>query len=386
MKRYNNLYEKMLDFKVINDTYKIIRKNTKNKDKLYRFEQYYTINIINVFNCLKEKIYNPGNYNVFMISEPKYRIIMSQNIKDKLINHLVSNQILLPPLDKTLIDTNVATRINKGTHYGIKKLKKYLNSYKNKQVYALKFDINKYFYMIDHNILFNMIKTKIKDKDALTIIRNIIDSTDKDYINERIKKAKEKIIEKINKSNLSTTEKESKIKEIKRLPFYEKGKGLPIGNMSSQIMAVFYLNKLDHFIKEKLHIKQYIRYMDDGILISNDKEYLKQCLKLIEQELKKYKLKLNNKTQIVNVNKDGIDFLGFHFYKRGKVIMKVRNDCKKHFKRKLKIINKCKLPKSTYISIIKSYEGHFKWGNCYNLYKDNIKKYRNTQIINHLSI
>ena len=226
-----------------------------------------------------------------------------------------------------------------------------------------------------------------KRKVLITTIIISILNKNTNIINHQ-KKSKEKIIEKINKSNLNTTEKESKIKEIKRLPFYEKGKGLPIGNMSSQIMAVLYLNKLDHFIKEKLHIKQYIRYMDDGILISNDKEYLKHCLKLIEQELKKYKrkLKLNNKTQIVNVNKEGIDFLGFHFYIRRKVIMKVRNDCKRHFKRKLKIINKYKPPKSTYISIIKSYEGHFKWGNCYNLYKDNIKKYRNTQIINHLSI
>lgn len=69
------------------------------------------------------------------------------------------------------------------------------------------------------------------------------------------------------------------IDEIKRIPFYAKGKGLPIGNVVSQILAIFYLNDLDHFIKEKLHIKNYIRYQDDGILLSNDKEYLKYCLK-----------------------------------------------------------------------------------------------------------
>ena len=77
MKRYNNLYDKMLDFEVINKTYKVIRKNTKNKDKLFRFEQFYSLNIINIYNSLKNKTYNPGLYNVFIISEPKYRIIMS---------------------------------------------------------------------------------------------------------------------------------------------------------------------------------------------------------------------------------------------------------------------------------------------------------------------
>ena len=78
--------------------------------------------------------------------------------------------------------------------------------------------------------------------------------------------------------------------------------------MTSQIMAIFYLSKLDHYIKEKLHIKYYIRYMDDGILLSNDKEFLRYCLFEIKKEL--YKLKLNNKTKIINVSKEGIEFLG----------------------------------------------------------------------------
>ena len=279
----------------------------------------------------------------------------------------------MPALEKTLIDTNVATRLNRGTHYGIKRLKNYLNLCKNETVYALKFDINKYFYTIDHDILFNMIKTKIKDKDALKIIKNILDSTDKDYINERINKVKEKIIKKINLSNLSKKEKETKILEISRLPLYEKGKGLPIGNMSSQIMAVFYLNKIDHYIKEKLHIKYYLRYMDDGILISNDKRYLKKCLKLLEKELEKYKLKLNDKTQIININKEEIDFLGFHFYIKNKIILKVRRDCKKRFKGKIKKISKSTISIAKAITIINSYKGHFKWGNCYNLYRNNLK-------------
>lgn len=374
MKRYNNLYDKMIDIRVINETYKIIRKNTKNKDKLYRFEQYYTINTTNVYNRIRDRNYIPGAYNIFLITEPKYRLIMSQQIGDKLINHLVASQILLPVLDKTLIDTNVATRVNKGTHYGIKKLKKYLNELKGTTVYALKFDISKYFYTIDHEVLFDMIKTKIKDKDALDIIEKILDSTNKDYVNKRIMKIKNNAIERINNSNLGENEKKSKIGDIERLPLYEKGKGLPIGNMTSQIMAVFYLSKLDHYIKEQLHVKYYIRYMDDGILLSNDKEYLKYCLSKITKELEKYKLKLNNKTQIININKEGVDFLGFHFYLKNKVMMKVRNDCKKRFKRKLKLISRGKFSSDRALAIVKSYEGHFKWGNCYKLFVDNMRK------------
>ena len=131
-----------------------------------------------------------------------------------------------------------------------------------------------------------------------------------------------------------------KIGEIERIPLYEKGKGLPIGNMTSQIMAVYYLNELDHFIKEKMHAKYYIRYMDDGVLLSNDKEYLKYCLDKIEKVVSKYKLKLNDKTKIINVSKEGIDFLGFRFYVKDKIIMKVRSDTKKDLKESLRLLKK----------------------------------------------
>jgi len=92
-----------------------------------------------------KKKFNFTNYNIFLIKEPKYRLIMSQNISDKLINHIISEYFLTDIFDKTLIKENIATRKNKGTHYGIKLLKKYLNELKNKDFYILKFDISKFF-------------------------------------------------------------------------------------------------------------------------------------------------------------------------------------------------------------------------------------------------
>ena len=162
--------------------------------------------------------------------------------------------------------------------------------------------------------------------------------------------------------------KKQRIEEVNRIPLYEKGKGLPIGNMTSQILAIFYLNDLDHFIKEKLHIKYYIRYMDDGVLLSNNKEYLKYCLKEIEKIITKYKLKLNTKTKIINVSKEGLDFLGFRFYIiNNKLVLKVRNNTKKRFKRKIKAIKKGIILQNKAIAIINSYKAHFKYGNCYRL-------------------
>lgn len=316
----------------------------------------------------------PSKYNIFLIKEPKYRIIMSQNISDKLINHVIAEKVLLSVLDKCLIDTNVATRISRGTHFGIKRLKKYLREMKG-DVYALKFDISKYFYNINHDILFELLKKKIKDKDALDILFKIISSTDKDYINREINFLKKVELAKIEKMNISDKMRDKKINEVLNIPIYKKGKGLPIGNMTSQIMAVFYLNELDYYIKEKLHIKYYIRYMDDGVLLCDNKEYLKYCLEKIENIVRKYDLELNKKTKIINVRKEGLDFLGFRFIIwNNKILMKVRDITKKRFKRKVMAIRRGKIDKVKGDEIINSYQAHFKWGNCHNLLKKYLVK------------
>ncbi len=362
MKKINNLYDKINDIDIIIDMYdNVVSKNTKNKQKIEKFNDYYSINIINIKNIINSGNYIPGKYNIFLVREPKIRIIMSQNITDKVINHLIAKYFLIDVFDKTLIDFNIATRLNKGTHYGIKLTKKYLNEMKIKYdtFYYLKFDISKYFYNIDHEIVKKLINKKIKDKKVINIINNIIDSTNREYVNNEINNLKNCEIERINKLNISEYEKEIKIKEINNISYYKNGKGLPIGNMTSQILAVTYLNELDHYIKEKLKIKYYIRYMDDGILLHNDKEYLKYCLKEIEKILNLYKLKLNPKKTKINNIKTGIDFLGFRFYiKNDKIILKLRNDCKKRFKKKMKKFD---------YDVYQSYIGHLKWGNCNSL-------------------
>ena len=156
MKRANNLVD---DFTIENiiKAYKVVRKNTLNKNKIYKFEEYYTSNISNVFRLLND--YKVGKYNIFLIRENKYRIIMSQNINDKIINHLMAD-ILIKVLEPSLISANVASRKGKGTSYGIKCLKKYLNSM-NGEVYALKFDISKFFYNIDHVVLKKKLKKRV---------------------------------------------------------------------------------------------------------------------------------------------------------------------------------------------------------------------------------
>lgn len=381
MKRVNNIYKKIYDIDNILEYAHIVCLNTTNKNKVERFNQYISENIFYIRELLISKKYTPGKYNIFLIKEPKLRIIMSQNIVDKIINHLCAKYFLIDVFDKKLIDSNIATRKGKGTHYGIKLLKKYLKEISkiNRKFYVLKFDIKKYFYNIDHEIVKDILRVNIKDKNALDILVKIIDSTDEEYVNECIKKIKFNEINRVKNKNIKLNEKEIQIRELEDLPEYKVGKCFPIGNMSSQIFAIVYLNELDHYIKEKLKIKYYIRYMDDGVIIHEDKEYLKKCLQEIVEILKKYKLEVNvKKTKIDGLN-NGIDFLGFRFYlKNCKIVLKLRNNTKKRFKKRSKELIKMKkdkmIDKKEFDNLLASYKGHLMWGSCGSLFYNNIRR------------
>ena len=147
--------------------------------------------------------------------------------------------------------------------------------------------------------------------------------------------------------------------------------------MCSQIIAVMYLDKLNHFIKEKLQIKHYILYMDDGVLFHENKEYLKECITLIRDFLKPLNLELNESKTRVDSIKNSLDFLGFKFYiLNNKVIMKVRNNTKKRFKKKIRKANQLYenniIDYKEYKMILDSYLGHLSYGNCNNLMFKNI--------------
>ena len=374
MKRVNNLYKELYDIDNIYNMSNKVCRNVRNKKNVNNFETYKVEHIINIKNRLMNKNVTFSNYSIFMISDPKYRIVMSQNIEDKVINHLVGDYILTKVFESRYQDFVCATRVGKGTHYGIKLLKKYLNEMKNKynNFYVLKIDIKKYFYNINHDILKDILKRKIKDKDSLNILNNIIDSTNKPYINEKISKLKENKIKYLINSNINN--KEYLIKEIKNIPLYEYNKGVPIGDETSQAFGLIYLSELNNYIKDKLKIKYIVNYQDDFIILHQDREYLKYCLDKIKDYLNnKLKLEINkNKTKIDNI-KNGIDFLGYRFYiKNKKIIMKLRNNTKKRFKKKIKDINLLLTNKlvsnKEYNIILSSYKGTLSYGNCNNLY------------------
>ena len=374
MKRSNNLYKEACDFNNIVKMTNKICYTVKNKRKVNWFEIYKTEHLYNIKKRLDDRDLNVGKYNIFMITDPKCRIVMAQEIEDKIINHLIAEYVLVKVFEPRYTYSMCATRVGKGTLYGVKLLKKYLNEikYKYSKFYVLKIDIHKYFYKIDHDILKDILSKKIKDKDALNFLYSVINSTDEAYVNEEILKLKKSRIKHLTNSNLLNRDK--LIKEVEDIPLYEKGKGIALGNQTSQAFGLIYLYEFDHYVKEELHLKYFINYMDDFVILHNDKKYLEKCLDLIKIKLKEdYKLEFNMKKTKINSMKNGIDFLGYRFYiKNNKVILKLRNRTKKRFKRKVKNMKELYdynlISKREFNSSIASYKGLLKWGTCNALY------------------
>lgn len=348
---------KMQNDLTINNLLKIyeseISKNVKNKKKLYNFEANKMQNITNILSMLNDGKIGHQKYNIFLIYEPKCRLIMSLNVNDKIINHFVTRYSLEKKLTKYLDNRNVATRKNMGTDYGIRLIEKYLRELKcgNAKFFILKLDISKYFYSIDHNVLKSELKDKLDDYEY-DIISKIIDTTNAEYVNKEI-------LYNISKNNID-------------LPLYYFGKGLPIGNMTSQFLSIFYLHRLDHFIVHNLKLKYYVRYMDDFIIMDKDLDKLKQAKEIIIKKLaSEYKLKVNTKKTFIVNSKTGFVFLGYVFRViDGKIVMKIKKSNLEKIKRRIKKVNY--LFKNKKISHYKAFCTIMTYSNCYK-YCSNIK-------------
>ena len=357
MKRINNLYDKMISYSNILFVFNNVKNRCHNKNKLMKFIRFKNCYLYDILEKLRNNSYSFSNYHIFLIHEKKYRIIMSETISDKIVNQLVGYFILLPSF-KCLIDSNIATRKGRGSSYGYRLFEKYVNDIgTNKNIYVLRIDIKKYFYNISHVILLSMLERRIKDKKAINILKKIIDLTDYDYVNDNIKKLIDKEIGRVNSLNISIREKDKLINELKSIPLYRKGYGLSIGCLTNQLMAIFYLNDIDHIIKEELNCSRYIRYMDDLYLISDDKGYLECCFDRIRDELNRIELDINNKSGIYRL-KDGVSFLGYTYtLTSNKLLVRYDNNTIRRIDKKLKYLFDNDF--NSYYSSISSYKGYF---------------------------
>jgi retron-type reverse transcriptase len=313
MKRISGIYPKIYDFENLYEAYLSARKNKRYRDDVLKFSANLEENLITLQNELIWHTYEVGEYREFLISEPKKRLIMALPFRDRVVQLAIYSQ-LNPLLDKRYISASYACRKGKGSHAAADKLQYWLckSGRQNTRLYALKMDISKYFYRVDHAVLLQIIERIIKDKELLELLKLIINSEN-------------------DKFGLPLSADMADPGETGRLPDI----GMPIGNLTSQMFANLYLNELDKYAKQTLHISRYIRYMDDIIILHSDKNYLADVWQKIETFLgERLHLALNRKTSIRPV-KDGIEFVGYRIWATHR---KLRKSSSKKLKRGLKHI------------------------------------------------
>lgn len=293
----------------------------RNKEDVLEFSKNLMANIIDLHNNLKNKTYKHGGYQAFNISDPKPRNIHKANVRDRLLHHAVY-RILYPEFDKLFFSESYSCRLNKGTHKAINKFSRYaLKASENnhKTLWILKCDIKKFFASIDQEILIKILEKHIADKNIIYLLSEIIGSFHSTKI----------------------------------------GTGLPLGNLTSQLLVNIYMNEFDWWIKHTMKARYYIRYADDFLILSRDKDFLldltPKIADFLEEELK---LTLHPNKLFVKTLSSGVDFLGWINFPDYRVL---RTSTKR---RVLKALNE-----SEKIDSLISYVGFLKHGNEFGLKK-----------------
>lgn len=326
-KTIKNSFEKKLTFENLLKAHERASKHKTNKIEVLKFNVDLETNIHSILKELKNGMYRLSKYKEFTIYELKERIIKCLPYKDRIVHQWYIYEFIKPYIIPRLISTTCACIDGRGTHYAVKLTQKYMRIMKRKygDYYILKLDIKKYFYNIDKDILYKIMCEYISDKKLLNLTRKFI------YDNN-------------------------------------ESKGIPIGNYTSQYFANIYLDKLDKYIKEYLKVKYYIRYMDDFVMLINEKDECIHLKKKISEFLNEYlHLELNSKSRYYP-NKMGINFCGYRIYETH---MLVRHRSKKKMRKNIKVWNKLynenKLNVDKLIRSLNSWLGHVKHANSYNL-------------------
>jgi retron-type reverse transcriptase len=274
-KRFGKLYDKMFTEEALYKAYLSARKKKRKKSAVFKFEKSLGSNIHRLHEELSSGTYKPRPYKTFNVRDPKPRLIFAPHFRDVIVQHAMY-AFLYPIMDKTFSYESFGCRVGKGTHKASDRAQKYLRS-SHEGSYILQFDIRKYFYRIDREILQNLWEKKIKDERVLRLVRTFAEYPDKT--------------------------------------------GIPIGNLLSQLGALIYLNPLDSFIKRDLKIKRYVRYVDDFIIFGLSKDGANEYKKTISDWLSK-ELNLELSKWIIHPVKRGVNFVGFRTWRKTRFVRK----------------------------------------------------------------
>lgn len=322
MKKIFVTYNDIISLENLLLAWKEFLRGKKGKPDVQEFEMNLMKNIIALHGELKNKTYGHGGYLAFNISDPKPRNIHKASVRDRLLHHAVY-RILYPCFDRLFIHDSYSCRVGKGTHRAIKRFEEFsrkVSKNNTKQCWVLKCDIRKFFASIHQGTLIGILEKHIADKDVIWLLSEIVHS----------------------------------FHSIKT------GIGLPLGNLTSQLLVNIYMNEFDSWMKHKMKAGRYLRYADDFLVLSEDRDFLLELIPRIADFLdENLKLELHPDKVFIKTIYSGVDFLGWVHFPNHRVL---RTATKSKMFRNLKA-----KPEEKRGNSASSYLGMLKWGNGYKL-------------------
>ena len=277
MKIFSNLYSLIVSQENLLYSWDRFKKGKRKKKDVGLFEYHLEQNLLSLHRELTDKIYRHKPYFGFYISDPKVRHIHKATVRDRVVHHALF-KMLNPLFESTFIHDSFSCRLGKGNHVGMKRLetmtRKVSKNYTH-PCYVLKCDIKKFFDSVDHEILLNLLTKRISCPDTVWLLREVIGSFS----------ASESLFEK---------------------------RGLPIGNLTSQLFANVYMNEFDQFMKHELRVKHYARYTDDFVVVADSTDYLESLLPPMTDFLAaNLKIEMHPAKTSIRTLRSGVDFLGY---------------------------------------------------------------------------
>lgn len=283
---FTHTYDDIISVENLLEAWKEFRRGKRTKLDVLEFQTDLIYQVTKLHQELKNKTYKHGGYKHFKISDPKPRDIHKASVRDRLLHHAIY-RILYPYFDKTFIADSYSCRLGKGTHKAMNRFGSFARKVScnhTRTCFVLKCDIKKFFASIDHEVLYGILQKHVVDQNSLWLLHEVIGSFS---------------------SNDNPT--------FCRKP--ECRKGLPLGNLTSQLLVNIYMNEFDQFVKHTLKAKYYVRYADDFVLLSHKRVELERILRYIVGFLQKnLKLRLHPDKVSIQTFASGVDFLGWvHF-------------------------------------------------------------------------
>ncbi len=322
MRRFIHNYDNIITVEKLLKAWQEFLRDKKDRKDVILFQAKLMDNIFDLHDDLKNKTYIHGEYHAFNISDPKPRIIHKATVRDRLLHHLIYQE-LYEYFDRKFIYNSYSCRIRKGTHKALNRFREFsskVSKNNTKTCFVLKCDIKKFFANIDHKILKEILSKTVFDNQILWLLSQVIDSFSA-------------------KSDIKI--------------------GLPLGNLTSQLLVNIYMNEFDQFVKRELKVKYYIRYADDFVILHDDKKYLEELLPKINDFLQKeLKLQLHPNKVFIKTFASSVDFLGWVHFPKHRVL---RTSTKRRMFKRLK-----ENPKE---ESRQSYLGMLRHGNTYKIKK-----------------